>query len=675
MLMFNEKQKEFVDILLEEQEPVSNMAMQSRLKSSKRTIYNIANKVNDELIYHSIDPIYNKRGKGYYFTEEQKKQIYRQYLPGGAIGRTDRVSYLACWLLYPEKIIHLEDIIERLQVSRNSVFNDLKRVKDIYDLYNIRLEFDIKKGYTTLGTTMNFHSLLMNYLSQLLVNVEYYYIHFIDTSQTSLYFGRLYKISEELGHGEDERNLLVIACLASLMHDRQDEFSFSLMELKDLIETKEFALIDKYFQDFKVLERLYLTIYLLGSKASRTFAMEEDEDNIRLLQMAESMVEEFEQISMAGLLDRTQLINSLYMHFKLTLYYYKLSIHIANPLKKQVKENYPDLYEVVRTVCDKFREIAPFPISDGEIIYITMHFGGHLKQGPERFYRKVWVLVVCPSGIATSALLSREIESLYSNVTVVATMAADHIEEYEGNIDFIVSTVDISTQLPWVKVSTILTNDDKSRIASMMMLNFETYQVDERRMNGLFEVLEKYVPPHKMEQMKQDVYQYLNSGNAIVKIADHEEELRIYDVLGTGDILLLDESIDWKEAITRTSESLVQKKAVEERYIDSMISLVEKYGSYIVLQNRVAVAHGKPEEGANALGLSLLVNRTDILFEGEVTVRYLFVLSDPSAHEHFRLVRDIMLFARNRELLDVLGKAQLPEDVLREIINYMINEE
>ena len=145
-------------------------------------------------------------------------------------------------------------------------------------------------------------------------------------------------------------------------------------------------------------------------------------------------------------------------------------------------------------------------------------------------------------------------------------------------------------------------------------------------MNGLFEVLEKYVPPHKMEQMKQDVYQYLNSGNAIVKIADHEEELRIYDVLGTGDILLLDESIDWKEAITRTSESLVQKKAVEERYIDSMISLVEKYGSYIVLQNKVAVAHGKPEEGANALGLSLLVNRTDILFEGEVAVRYLLSL-------------------------------------------------
>ena len=34
MLMFNEKQKEFVEILLEEQEPVSNMAMQSRLKSS-----------------------------------------------------------------------------------------------------------------------------------------------------------------------------------------------------------------------------------------------------------------------------------------------------------------------------------------------------------------------------------------------------------------------------------------------------------------------------------------------------------------------------------------------------------------------------------------------------------------------------------------------------------------
>lgn len=112
-----------------------------------------------------------------------------------------------------------------------------------------------------------------------------------------------------------------------------------------------------------------------------------------------------------------------------------------------------------------------------------MHFGGHLKQGPGKLYRKIKVLIVCPSGIATSTLLSREVENLYTNISVTATMTASQIDEYKEDIDFIVSTMDLNTNVPWVKVNPILTREDKSKIA-FMMINFEVYQVDEQKMNG-----------------------------------------------------------------------------------------------------------------------------------------------------------------------------------------------
>ena len=615
-----------------------------------------------------LDPIQNIRKQGYFIKEEQKEKIHElicEEASDEVMKPKERVYYLICWLLYPQSPVHVESIMDEMEISRNSVFNDLKQVKEELESYDLCLEFDIKRGYSINGKTLSKRTVLLYYLRLLLNRIHYKSLHFLNSSDVEDFYNRLIKISLEMNNEYDFEMLLSIACLLCIIRNVKEQFEFSLLELKDLGKTSELRLIDIYFQDFNVHERLYLAVHLLGSKAGSTLKVKDDESDIQLFELAQHLCDVFERLAYIQLVDKNGLINSLYIHFKLTMYYYRLSIQVVNPLIEEVKENYSDLYQLVSEICKDLSSEFPFPVLDSEIVYITMHFGGHLRQGSGKFYRKIRVLVVCPSGISTSTLLKREVEQLYSNVTVVATAAASNIDEYEEDIDFIVSTIDIQCEMPWIKVHTILTNEDKSRIASLMMLNVDTYKADGEHINGLFQLLERYVPQEKMEALKQDVYQYLKQGNVLVEV-EKKGPTQAFDLLKPENIQILNEEKSWEEAIKVASKPLLQKKVIKEKYIIAMIELLKEYGPYIVLRNKVAIAHAAPSQGANILGLSLLISKRTISFEGE-EVKYLFILSNPEQDKHLHLLRDIMNMSSDPALLSELDQMQDTQEIYKRL--------
>ncbi len=668
MVVFDYRQKEFLNILLNTNAPVSISSLQVQMNISKRTIYYIVNKLNDTLYHCSLDPIQNIRKQGYFIKEEQKEKIHElicEEASDEVMKPKERVYYLICWLLYPQSPVHVESIMDEMEISRNSVFNDLKQVKEELESYDLCLEFDIKRGYSINGKTLSKRTVLLYYLRLLLNRIHYKSLHFLNSSDVEDFYSRLIKISLEMNNEYDFEMLLSIACLLCIIRNVKEQFEFSLLELKDLGKTSELRLIDIYFQDFNVHERLYLAVHLLGSKAGSTLKVKDDESDIQLFELAQHLCDVFERLAYIQLVDKNGLINSLYIHFKLTMYYYRLSIQVVNPLIEEVKENYSDLYQLVSEICKDLSSEFPFPVLDSEIVYITMHFGGHLRQGSGKFYRKIRVLVVCPSGISTSTLLKREVEQLYSNVTVVATAAASNIDEYEEDIDFIVSTIDIQCEMPWIKVHTILTNEDKSRIASLMMLNVDTYKADGEHINGLFQLLERYVPQEKMEALKQDVYQYLKQGNVLVEI-EKKGPTQAFDLLKPENIQILNEEKSWEEAIKVASKPLLQKKVIKEKYIIAMIELLKEYGPYIVLRNKVAIAHAAPSQGANILGLSLLISKRTISFEGE-EVKYLFILSNPEQDKHLHLLRGIMNMSSDPALLSELDQMQDTQEIYKRL--------
>lgn len=673
MVKLEKSQKEFLMLLLENENPQSIQSIQDQLDISRRTVYYIVNKINDIFYELRMEPINNKRGHGYYLTADQKKvvdSILHSDRTLQNLSPDERVHYLICWMMYPKTNIHIENIMELFDISRNSVFNDLKDLKSEIEKYDVSLYFDIKNGYMINGQVFSKRALLLYYLKILLKKIHYKSIEFLDVSEVETFYSRLQQISLKMHNEYDDYNLLAIACLLNIVHYVDEKFDFSILELRDLEKTEELHMIDKYFQDLNVHERLYLTIHLLGSKAGSVIRLDDSQRDIQLFELALHLVDLFERQTSCDISEKNELVNSLYMHFKLSMYYYQLSIQISNTLLEDVKENYGNLYQMIKNLCESMDDEFPFILTDSEISYITMHFGGHLKQVQGKFYALIRVLIVCPSGISTSTLLKREVEDLYANVTVIAATAAENIAQYKENIDFIVSTIDLDTDIPWIKVNAILTKDDKSKIASMMSLNMQTYKLNKDNFSGLFSIIQKYVDPIQMKNLKRDVYDYFREGNLIVDVVE-EKQLRLKDIMYRDHLIRIDKDIMWDEAIRLASVPLLKTNIITENYINEMIGLVRDYGPYIVIKNRIAIAHAKTEAGANALGTALLINKKNIQFEDDLNIHYLFVISSSNPKEHLQILKDISMLASDDIDLNALLDKNVDE--IMELIKKMVN--
>lgn len=673
MAKLEKSQKEFLMLLLENENPQSIQSIQDQLDISRRTVYYIVNKINDVFYDLRMEPINNKRGQGYYLTSDQKKVVDSILHSDGTLQNLspdERVHYLICWMMYPKANIHIENIMELFDISRNSVFNDLKDLKSEIEKYDVSLYFDIKNGYMINGQVFSKRALLLYYLKILLKKIHYKSIEFLDVSEVETFYSRLQQISLKMHNEYDDYNLLAIACLLNIVHYVDEKFDFSILELRDLEKTEELHMIDKYFQDLNVHERLYLTIHLLGSKAGSVIRLDDSQRDIQLFELALHLVDLFERQTSCDISEKNELVNSLYMHFKLSMYYYQLSIQISNTLLEDVKENYGNLYQMIKNLCESMDDEFPFILTDSEISYITMHFGGHLKQVQGKFYALIRVLIVCPSGISTSTLLKRGVEDLYANVTVIAATAAENIAQYKENIDFIVSTIDLDTDIPWIKVNAILTKDDKSKIASMMSLNMQTYKLNKDNFSGLFSIIQKYVDPTQMKNLKKDVYDYFREGNLIVDVVE-EKQLRLKDIMYRDHLIRIDKDIMWDEAIRLASVPLLKTNIITENYINEMIGLVRDYGPYIVIKNRIAIAHAKTEAGANALGTALLINKKNIQFEDDLNIHYLFVISSSNPKEHLQILKDISMLASDDIDLNALLDKNVDE--IMEFIKKMVN--
>ncbi|MCB8641680.1 MULTISPECIES: transcription antiterminator [Erysipelotrichales] len=673
MVKLEKSQKEFLMLLLENENPQSIQSIQDQLDISRRTVYYIVNKINDIFYELRMEPINNKRGHGYYLTADQKKvvdSILHSDRTLQNLSPDERVHYLICWMMYPKTNIHIENIMELFDISRNSVFNDLKDLKSEIEKYDVSLYFDIKNGYMINGQVFSKRALLLYYLKILLKKIHYKSIEFLDVSEVETFYSRLQQISLKMHNEYDDYNLLAIACLLNIVHYVDEKFDLSILELRDLEKTEELHMIDKYFQDLNVHERLYLTIHLLGSKAGSVIRLDDSQRDIQLFELALHLVDLFERQTSCDISEKNELVNSLYMHFKLSMYYYQLSIQISNTLLEDVKENYGNLYQMIKNLCESMDDEFPFILTDSEISYITMHFGGHLKQVQGKFYALIRVLIVCPSGISTSTLLKREVEDLYANVTVIAATAAENIAQYKENIDFIVSTIDLDTDIPWIKVNAILTKDDKSKIASMMSLNMQTYKLNKDNFSGLFSIIQKYVDPIQMKNLKRDVYDYFREGNLIVDVVE-EKQLRLKDIMYRDHLIRIDKDIMWDEAIRLASVPLLKTNIITENYINEMIGLVRDYGPYIVIKNRIAIAHAKTEAGANALGTALLINKKNIQFEDDLNIHYLFVISSSNPKEHLQILKDISMLASDDIDLNALLDKNVDE--IMELIKKMVN--
>lgn len=130
----------------------------------------------------------------------------------------------------------------------------------------------------------------------------------------------------------------------------------------------------------------------------------------------------------------------------------------------------------------------------------------------------------------------------------------------------------------------------------------------------------------------------------------------LQDILKDSNILLNEECKDWKEAINKVGQILVSEEVIEKRYIDAMIKSVEEYGAYIVVGKHLALAHARPEDGVNKLGISVMTLKEPVNFGNPDNdpVKIVFCLAAVDSYSHLNVMKNLIELINDEEKLEKL---------------------
>ncbi|MFZ4831608.1 PTS sugar transporter subunit IIA [Rouxiella sp. Mn2063] len=117
---------------------------------------------------------------------------------------------------------------------------------------------------------------------------------------------------------------------------------------------------------------------------------------------------------------------------------------------------------------------------------------------------------------------------------------------------------------------------------------------------------------------------------------------------------------DWREAIEASAAPLLSNKAITPAYVAAIFEQHEKLGPYFVLAPGIAMPHARPEDGANALGLSLVTLPQGVVFNSEDNdpVYSVVMLSAPDKHSHIELISELAELFSNEEDMLRIGQAE-----------------
>jgi PTS system ascorbate-specific IIA component len=97
---------------------------------------------------------------------------------------------------------------------------------------------------------------------------------------------------------------------------------------------------------------------------------------------------------------------------------------------------------------------------------------------------------------------------------------------------------------------------------------------------------------------------------------------------------------DWAAAVRAAAQLLVDAGAATATYADRCVQIVREQGPYIVIAPGLALAHARPEDGAQALALSAVTLATPVRF-GHATndpVDLVLAFASPDRDMHIGLL-------------------------------------
>jgi len=654
---------------------------------SRRTIYYEIDRINDWLKSQSIDPIKHERSRGFYIKDFPKDISFMDAIPY-EYSADERVRWIALHLLINEDRLILRTFEQYLDVSRNTIINDMNKLRDIVQKYDLKLVFERQRGYVLQGSEVDIRKLRVYCLSFFLnrrINREGFLkeiSHLIKVSSINLLpiYEALSVCEKDLQVHYADEDLFSMAIHIYLniyrmksghyiqMDHVEKEVLQSTLEFKVAMKVTE-TLAREYDVDIPLEEAFFLTTYLLTAKLQykdRTEIFSTVQVSIKAA--ISKMVSDFQLYAGVVFQDREQIESNLLTHLEPAFYRSVYGLNIENPLTTTIKERYKEIYILTQKVVHHFENLTRKKLTENEIAFIAIHFGGWLRSEQGKMERKK-ALIICNSGIGTSEILRKQLEQLFPMVDFPRVLSA---REYESkkhwpNVSFAVSTVDVVRKgHPLFVVSPILSEEEKSNLIAQInsQLGFGVQYSKAPSITQLMRIIKSYTTIENEEQLIKELRRYFHEDSLF-----HKGVRPSLANLLEGNIQIVQRVTDWKAAIYLACQPLLEGKKIKDRYIHAMINVLLERGPYVIVGPGIALPHALPSDGVIDVSMSLLILREPVHFlkEKEHEVYLIFVLAPENQDSHLRAMSELNNLLSDGENVRKLRESESINDVWRQL--------
>jgi len=356
------------------------------------------------------------------------------------------------------------------------------------------------------------------------------------------------------------------------------------------------------------------------------------------------------------------------------------NMQIYNPLTENIRQNHQTIFKIVRDFSFSNSMISDYEnsILDGEIAFLATHFMSAVsrkKQNEVSIYRAV---VFCNYGLATGTLLAENLKQ-YFPIDIVAVLSTEEIYLLDKlDIDIVFSTSPMEIEnIPYLVVDPIMNNKNMEVIQRFLDENSQYKHTlitnQDGSYNNTFTDIIELIKDEFGEVDSHFINSIMNVFNENdLNISAREIQPMIEDVLSDDGILLNVKVNDWEEAIREVSQPLLRKNIIEDRYVEAMINSVKEHGPYIVIGDHLALAHARPEDGVNELGLSVAILNPPINFGNEATdpVKIIFCLAAVDSYSHLNIMKSLVNLLNDNSKLSDFRNITSKEDFKNKLFKY-----
>ena len=627
-------QEILLEIIKNDDTTISNLA--EKFNVSQRTIRNDLNSINDFLIINELSPI-SLINNGRIEKKDDIKVAYElisdKDLYTYKLSKEERKIMISILLIESSEYITLSKIADTLYVSRATIINDLNNVKEYLKSGNLTVLSHANKGLRVEG----FESDKRNFLLKAILSDKDYKNLIYSVNKENVLMDsemdKIHKIINEQEHyhetylTDSSYNKLKNYIMISISRLRRGE----MIEHQDIIceETHSMAKdILKYISQYcNVMttadEEAYLSKFLNGLKYLKKEKENSNESMVKIQFITRQFVEGVSHDLKINLNDDYDFYLNLSNHLE-SIFRAKNYNFPQNEFIDEVVSKNPDIVAATNKNIDVIEKYAQRKISDIEIAYITIHICAAIERKKKQEIA-FHVILVCNGGVGTSQLLQAKLKTHYNFQIVDIVSAHDENNIISKNADLIISTVPLkNADIDHVIVSPLFTDEDYIRVGSKIdeirsnrniPARLEKKEITSKglinRLKTVFMEYDEEIPIGLKDRIVEEILDYFDD-------EEHEKvdytSPYLHHFLNSNHIELDIECEDWRDAIKKSAQKLLDEGYIENRYIDAMIENIEENGPYVVISPGFALPHYGVGYGSKNVGMNLIRLKKPIMF-------------------------------------------------------------